>query len=317
MNLWMLSLHEVLQVFCKTVPGVGIQVGMIFWGLSRCGAPRVFYRTPFPEVYRASKNLWTFSPHEVPQVFYRTTPFHEVFEASMNLWTLSPCEVLQVSCTTLAEEVSRIDKYFLALFRRGEPEGHCMGPPGEVSELDKDPWRLSEVPQVFCKTPFTFKVSARAGEGFLTLLRHKDPVESQRTSFADEVSQAAGTEFQMFLHLEVLEARHRSTIAAEGDQGTAIAFEEHQGVATEERQGIVAAEEGQGTTIAVASEEDLGTAIAVASEEDQGTAIATEEEDQGTALATEEEDQGTVALATEEGQGTIALAVASHTQQVS
>ena len=240
----------------------------------------------------------------------------------MNLWTLSPpCEALQVSCKTLVEEqVSRIDKHFLALLGHGKPEGHCMDPPGEVSELGKDLWRLSrhEVPQVSRKTPFVIEVSARDGEGFLALLRHEDeePVQAQahHTTLADEVAQvAAGTEFKMFLHLEVLEARRRSTnateehlgaaVAIEEDQDTAIAAED-QGAAAED-QGAAAAEEDQGTVV---PEEDQGTVVV---EEDQGTTAA--EEDRGTAA----EDQGTAAedqgIAAEEDQITVAAAD-SHTQ---
>ena len=283
------------------------QVSMNLWALSRHEVPEVFYRTPFHEVSRAGKDLWTFSRHEEPQVFHRTTPFHVVFVASMNLWTLSPpCEALQVSCKTLVEEeVSRIDKHFLALLGHGKPEGHCMDPPGEVSELGKDLWRLSrhEVPQVSRKTPFVIEVSARDGEGFLALLRHEDeePAQAHHTTLADEVAQvAAGTEFKMFLHLEVLEARRRSTNATEEHLGAAVAIEEDQDTAiAAEDQGAAAAEEDQGTVV---PEEDQGTAVA---EEDQGTTAA--EVDLGTAAA---EGQG---IAAEEDQVTVAAAD-SHTQ---
>ena len=288
---------------------------MIFGVLiSRREVLQVFYRTtPFHEVSAASKNLWTFSRHEEPQVFHRTTPFHAVFEASMNLWTLSPpCEALQVSCKILVEEeVSQIGKYFLALLGHGKPEGHCMDPPGEVSELGKDLWRLSrhEVPQVSRKTPFVIEASARAGDGFLALSRHEEPAQAHHTPLADEVSQvAAGTEFKMFLHLEVLEARRRSTNATEEHLGAAVAIEEDQDTAiAAEDQGAAVAEDHQEATEHQDATEDQGAAA----EEDQGTTVA--EEDQGTAAA--EEDQGT---AVEEDQGTVVIAVAvvSHTQQL-
>ena len=93
-------------------------------------------------------------------------------------------------------------------------------------------WRLPrrEALQVFCKNPFV-------GEDFCALLLttksagavgpNKKSLEAHRTSTA-EVSQAVGTEFKRILHhLEVLEARRRSSATEEHHGVVAVAAAIH------------------------------------------------------------------------------------------